>query len=430
MRADDWPQWLGPKRDGIWREDGILAKFPSGGPTVLWKKEIGPGYTGPAVVGDRVYVMDRDGKQPTRGSESPGKAGLDGKERLWCLNAGTGAVIWKDECECTYRIACPFGPRTTPIVHEGKVYTYGAMGDLRCLDAATGKLVWHRSVLADYKCKPPVWGYASHPHIEGDKVIVLVGGEGSAAVAFQKDTGKEVWKSLTVKEVGYAPIMTVVAGGKRQVIVWHTEAINALDPENGSVFWSIKFPEEVEPVRPGIAVSTPLQVGDALFITAPHHGSIMLGLDKTKPGARVLWKGKTNTIDKTDALHSLMSTPAIKDGHVYGVCAFGELRCLDAKDGKRLWETFAATAKKKAFLASAFIVQQGDRFFVFNDLGDLVIANLTPKGYEEIDRAHLLEPTMLSRGRDVVWSHPAFANRCVYARNDKEIICVSLAAFE
>ena len=131
----------------------------------------------------------------------------------------------------------------------------------------------------------------------------------------------------------------------------------------------------------------------------------------------------------TDALHSTMSTPFLEDGYIYGVCSYGQLRCLKAETGERIWETLKATTPdgKEMRWANAFIVKNGDRFFLFNEKGDLIIAKLSPKGYEEISRAHLLEPTNTSARRDVLWSHPAFANRCVYARNNKEIICVDLA---
>src|SRR5205823_709716 len=138
------------------------------------------------------------------------------------------------------------------------------------------------------------------------------------------------------------------------------------------------------------------KVGDLLFFTSPHHGSLLLQLAADKPGARVLWKGKSNNVAKPEGLHSLMSTPIVKNGHVYGVCAFGELRCLKLDTGERLWETYAATTGKKTFFGTAFLVVQGDRFFIFNEKGDLIIAKLTPQGYEEIDRAHLLEPTLTS----------------------------------
>src|SRR5205085_6316544 len=120
------------------------------------------------------------------------------------------------------------------------------------------------------KLKLPVWGYAAHPLLDGDRLISLAGGEGSAVVALDKDTGKELWRALTVEEVGYAPPMIFEAGGKRQLIVWHTEAINSLDPATGKVYWSVKFPADGEPERPGITTATPRKEGDLLFVSAPH----------------------------------------------------------------------------------------------------------------------------------------------------------------
>lgn len=424
--ADDWPQWLGPRRDGVWRETDILDKFPPGGPKVQWRAEIGPGYTGPAVAGGRVYVMDHQGDPLPKGKEFV-KGGLAGRERILCLDAADGKLLWKHEYDCTYKIAYPQGPRTTPVVHQGKVYTLGAMGDLLCLDALSGKVFWSKNFPADYKAKPQIWGWASHPLVDGDKLFCLVGGEGSAVVAFHKDTGKELWKALTVEEVGYAPPIITEAGGKRQLIAWHTEAVNALDPETGKLYWSEKHPADVPPERPGISTATPLRYGDMLFFTTPHHGALMLKLAADRPAATVVWRGKSNNLAKPDGLHALMGTPAIHDGHVYGICTFGELRCLKTETGERVWETYEATEGKKAMSATAFLVRQGERFFIFNDKGYLIIAQLTPKGYKEIDRAKLLEPTLYSRGREVVWSHPAFANRCVFARNGKEIICVALS---
>jgi outer membrane protein assembly factor BamB len=421
--ADDWPQWQGPKRDGVWRESGIVEKFPPGGPKVLWRAELGGGFAGPAVADGRVYVMDRRGEMLGKGKEGPPKGGLKGKERILSLDAADGKPLWVHEYDCDYRILYPSGPRSTPVVHQGKLYSLGAMGDVFCLDAAKGKVHWHKRLLDEYKAKTPLWGYAAHPLVDGDRVICLAGGAGSAVVALHKDTGKELWRALTVEEIGYAPPMIFEAGGKRQLIVWHTEAINSLDPETGKLYWSEKFPLN-EPVRPAITVGTPRLEKDLLFVSSPHHGSLMLKLAADRPAATVLWRGKSDNLAKPDGLHSLMSSPVLRDGHVYGVCNFGQLRCLKADTGKLLWEH--QTSERKALATTTFLIPQGDRFFLFSDQGDLIIARLTPKGYEEIDRAHVLEPTLFSRGRDVVWSHPAFANGCVFLRNDKEIRCLSL----
>jgi hypothetical protein len=155
----------------------------------------------------------------------------------------------------------------------------------------------------------------------------------------------------------------------------------------------------------------------------------MLHLDPQHPAATVAWRSKKASERDTDALHSIIPTPFLEDGYIYGVCSYGQLRCLKADTGERLWETLQATTPdgKEMRWANAFLIKNGGRFFLANEKGDLIIAKLSPKGYEEISRTHLLDPTNHDPGRDVVWSHPAFANRCVFARNDKEIVCADLA---
>jgi outer membrane protein assembly factor BamB len=433
-RADDWPQWLGPRRDGIWRETGILKTFPKEGPKVRWRTPIGGGYAGPAVAGNRVYVTDRilaEGIQNPASGFAKNK--LPGKERVLCLDDADGKVLWKHEYDCLYEVQYPAGPRATPIVHEGKVYTLGAMGDLFCLDAGSGKVLWSKNFRKDYQADEPIWGFSASPLLDGDKLICVVGGPGSIAVAFHKDTGKELWRALSAKQPGYCPPVIIKAGGRRQLIIWHPEAVNSLDPETGNLYWSQPFE-----IGAGMTIPTPRQAGDRLFLTCFYNGSMMLKLDADKPGATLLWKGKSKNPEPrlTDGLHSVMCTPYLKDGYIYGVCSYGELRCLKADTGERVWKTFqATTGGDEERWSNAFIVAQDDRFFLFNERGDLIIARMTPKGYEELSRAHLLDPTnMMVQGQRskehpaVLWSHPAFAHRSIYARNDKEIICVSLAA--
>jgi outer membrane protein assembly factor BamB len=192
VRADDWPQWLGPQRDGVWRETGILEKFPEGGPKIRWRAPIGAGYTGPAVAGDRVYVMDRcsalTAKKPSAGV---GRGKIPGTERVVCLNEKDGQTLWTHEYDCLYTISYPLGPRTTPLVKDGHVYTLGAEGNLFCLEARTGKVIWSRELKKDYKVPAPMWGFSAHPLLEGQKLICMVGGKDTTVVAFDKDTGKE-----------------------------------------------------------------------------------------------------------------------------------------------------------------------------------------------------------------------------------------------
>jgi outer membrane protein assembly factor BamB len=432
--ADDWPQWLGPKRDGVWRETGIVKKLPADGPKVLWRTPIKGGYSGPAVAAGRVYVLDRVLAEGSQNPEDPfnRKAIIPGSERVLCLDEKNGAILWKHEYDCPYQISYPAGPRTTPVVAGGKVYTLGAMGDLCCLDAAEGKVVWSKKLPKAYKAAVPLWGFAAHPLVDGDRLICLVGGKGSAAVAFDKDTGKEIWRALSAPEIGYAPPLLIEAGGKRQLIIWHPKAVNSLDPKTGAVYWTEPFPRRGQ-IKAGMTIPTPRFTGGLLLVSAFYNGAMMLKLDADQPSAKVLWQqgGRSEEPDDTEALHAVMATPFIKDGYIYGVCSYGELRCLKAGTGERVWMTRQPTGGKVLRWANAFLVENGDRFFLFNELGDLIIARLSPKRYEEISRAHILDPTNSMAGfggpRLVLWSHPAFADRCMFARNDNEIVCVSLA---
>jgi outer membrane protein assembly factor BamB len=430
--ADDWPQWLGPKRDGVWRETGILAKFPKGGPKVRWRTPIGEGYSGPAVANGKVYITDRilakDAKNPDNAFER--KTRVQGVERTLCLNEADGKILWNHEYECEYQISYASGPRTTPVIADGKVYTLGAMGHLYCYDANNGKVLWSKDLLKTYIKTPPVWGVSGQPLIDGNRLICLVGGKGSTVVAFNKDDGKELWKNLTASEPGYAPPMIFDIGGKRQLILWHADAVNGLNPETGELYWSQVYNHK-KSLKAGMSIPTPRQDKDKLFFTCFYEGSLLLQFkDKVQPN--VVWQiqGRDVLPEDTQALHSVMVTPVIKDGYIYGVCSYGELRCIEEATGKRIWSTHKPVTGESTRWGNAFIVEQADRYFLFNELGDLIIAKFSPKGYQEIDRANILEPTNTMappKGRRVIWSHPAYANRSIYARNDKEIICVSLA---
>lgn len=418
--ADDWPQWMGPKRDGVWRESGILAKFPADGPKVLWREKVAGGYAGPAVAAGRVYVHDFLTNADTRKVSNPAaRPKIDGRERLLCLDAKSGKLLWKHEYPCTYKISYPAGPRCTPTVTGGKVYSLGAMGHLFCLDAQSGKVIWSKDFVKDYGATVAIWGYCGHPLVDGDKVFCVVGGPGSVAVAFDKDTGTELWKVLDAKDLGYAPPTLIEAGGKRQLLIWHAESLNSLDPATGKVYWSV-------PLAPsyGMSIMAPRQEGDYLFAGGIGFISALLKLDADKPGASVVWRGKPKM-----SIYPVNSTPLIEDGFLFGVDQPGALMAVKLHSGERLWETFApVTGDGKASSGTAFLVKNADRHFLFAETGHLVIARLSPKKYEEIGRAKILEPTSTAFGRDVVWSHPAFASRCMFARNDSEIVCVSLAA--
>ena len=424
VRAEDWPQWLGPKRDSVWRETGILDQFPPGGPPIRWRVKIGPGYSGPVVAQGRVYVMDRRPTPETTNPSDPFQRGtITGGERVVCLNAADGAILWQHQYGCVYTVSYPAGPRAAPLVANGRLFTLGAEGNLFCLDAATGRVIWSHDFKKEFGVPTPMWGFAGHPLLAGDKLICLVGGAGTTLVAFDPDTGKEQWRALSTAEPGYSSPILCEAGNARQLVLWQPEGANSLDPQTGRQYWFVPFKS-----RSGLTVSTPRYRDGLLFFTSFYNGSLILEMQPEKPAATVLWKTEKGGEKDTTHLNSILCTPFLEGGYIYGVCSYGQLRCLDARTGRRVWESFKATTDGQPVRwANAFIVKNGNRFFLFNEHGDLIIAKLSPSGYEEISRAHLLEPANKDPGRPVVWSHPAFANRRIYARNDRELICADLA---
>ena len=417
--ADDWPQWMGPQRDAVWRESGIVERFPAEGLSVKWRTPIHGGYAGPAVARGRVFVPDYVRRKGDAANNPGTRSNISGSERLLCLDVETGDVVWKYEYNCPYEISYPAGPRVTPTVDGDRVYSLGAHGHLACLEIKTGDVVWKRHLEEDYKTKAPVWGFSAHPLIDGEKLICIVGGKGSVAVAFNKKTGKEIWRSISASESGYCPPSIIEAAGKRQLLIWDADKVNSLDPESGKVYWSVALKPSY-----GMSIAQPRKYKNFLFASGIGNISGVIQLDQEKPDAEIYWRGNNR-----NSAYCSNATPFIQDGTVYAVdCEKSSLIAFDLESGDRHWATKKpAIGDKRGRHGTAFIVKHEDRFFLFSETGDLILANLTPDKYEELGRFHVLEPTGEAFGRDVVWSHPAFANRCVFARNDKEIVCVSLA---
>ena len=415
-QADDWNQWLGPDRNGQWHESGITKSFSESGPKVLWRKEIAGGYAGPAVSDGRVYVTDYviSSGDPT---PNPGKKSeLDGKERVHCFDIKTGDTIWTHEYECPYNLSFASGPRATPTVDKDRVYTLGAEGNLFCFNAKNGHVIWSKDLKKDYQMElAPHWGFTGHPLVDGDTLYCLVGGEGSVAVAFDKMTGVEKWHALTAKHPGYCPPTMIQAGGTKQLLIWHSESLNSLNPETGQLYWSFKMKPAYE-----MSVIAPIKHGDYLLSTALQGTSLLLKLDREKPAATEVWRNK--------GIHPDHNPPLIVDGHIYGVDVNGHLRCIELETGKRIWESTATmTGGRPANSTTGFIVKNDDHYYITTEQGELIIAKMSPDGFQELGRTKMLEPTTATFGRQVVWSHPAFALKCVFARNDKQLVCISLA---
>jgi outer membrane protein assembly factor BamB len=407
----EWPQWRGTTRDGVWQQPGLVAKFASSQLKPRWRVPLGGGYCGPTVGGGRVFVMDRLVEPAPQ-------------ERVHCLDWKTGRHLWTYAYECDYAgLSYADGPRASVTVSDGRAYALGAMGHLHCFRAATGDLLWSKDLRKQYQVQLPMWGIAAAPLIEGDLVIFQIGGKDSCLVALDRKTGAERWHALPDKASYSAPII-IDQAGKRVLVCVTGDRIVGVDPQSGQLYWEYPFPAHVVV----ISIATPVVSGDRLFVTNFYEGCVMLRLLTDRPAVEKLWQRRGANERQTDGLQSIISTPLMLGDYVYGVDAYGELRCLDAKTGDRLWESLDAVPRNR--WATIHFVRNGDKIWMFNERGQLIIAQLSPKGYREISRAQLIKPTLgqLPQREGVCWSHPAYAYRHVFARNDEELLCASLAA--
>ncbi len=426
LHAEDWPQWRGPARDGIWRETGILEAFPEDGLEVTWRQEIGNGYSGPAVADGRIFVTDF---LPDEGKK------LTGRERIHALREETGEILWTHTWEASYGpllVSWATGPRATPTVDGDRVYALGAVGHLLALEAATGKVLWEKDYAGELDASIPIWGTASAPLVFGDLLICITGAEPDGKViAFDKRTGEERWRAISSdQEMGYGQPLIVDRGGRLQLIIWHPHAVTSLDPESGEEYWSVPWE-----VPMGMTVATPVLDGEHIFFSQFYRGSMMLRFAEDEPAASIVWQrhGESEMPADTVALHSMITTPILEGDRIYGVDSYGELRGLEASTGDRVWAHAGATRQGR--WGTAFMVRNADRYFMNNGAGELLIARFEPDGFVEIDRTQLIEPTSKSgqsprRDAEVIinWSHPAYANRHVITRNDGTILRASLAA--
>ena len=404
LDAEDWPQFRGPNRDAAWNESGTLEVFPSEGLKVRWRATIGPGFSSPVVAQGRVYITDCRLEKPTA------------EERVLCFDEKSGQPLWNHH----YFVAYPEwafdpnggGPRATPIVQDGRIYTLGAMGHLFCLDAVSGKVVWEKDLARDYGVKE-FTGITASPLIDNDLLILYMCGKPDACVvAFQKTTGQEVWRALD-DAFSYSSPLVITSGGARQLIVWTQDGVTSLHPGTGKIHWREEFRTPGDQI-----VSSPVFLNHRLLI-----GGLMFKLDDKEPRASILWP-ELKPVAKRILCDTC--TALLQGDYIYSGKSSGALVCLEADTGREIWSTSAVTAAGHG--ASMHLTPNGDSVLIFTDEGQLIRARLSPKGYEELTRSPLIKPTYSFGGRLVVWPPPAYANRQVFVRNDLEMICASLAS--
>lgn len=385
--AADWPQWLGPNRDGSSPETVAPWTTP---PKVLWKQPVGEGHSAPVVADGKVYLFS--------------KVADKDDEQVEAFDAITGKLLWTQACQRgEFKGLFGNGPRGTPTVHKGRVFTFGITGVLTCLDAASGKRLWQANTLKDYQAANLFFGVSGSPLVEGDRVVVNVGGKGASVVAFDTGSGEEVWKSLDDK-ASYSSPIAIDQGKSRQIVFLTAKGLVGLAPRDGSVLWQFPFQDTINE-----SSTTPVLVGDLLIGSSITLGTVGLKLDGAKVEKQWL----------TPDLSCYFSTPvAVGKEHVYLVTGSllakqARLHCIEAATGKKLW-----TRKDKVGTYHATLLCTGDnKLLLLEEAGNLALVDPDPKEYRELARAKICGNT---------WAHPALANGRLYVRDAKELICVEI----
>ncbi|MFW5820525.1 MAG: PQQ-binding-like beta-propeller repeat protein, partial [Bacteroidota bacterium] len=397
----EWPRFRGKFNSGIWHTDLNIDTLTPANIKKLWEADLKPGYSGPTVSDQKVFVMDYDRESS--------------KERVLCFDESTGEKNWEYEYPVDYAIVgYPVGPRASVIIENDQAFSFGTMGHLHCFDSRTGEIKWFVNTLEEYNNRIPIWGLATSPIIEEGLVIVQIGGVPDACVvAFNMDSGKEVWRALE-DEASYSTPIIIQQGDKKVMLIWTGESIAGLNPSTGEIYWKIPF----EKKKMIMNVASPVWSSPYLFLTAFFDGSILLKLDHEKPSAEPLWHKAGKNERETIALHSTISTPIIKEGYVYGIGSYGELRCLDLLTAERIWEDKSLVRQGR--WSNIHFVRQGEKVWGFNETGEMILGELTPAGFKNYGKVNLIDPVRISpnpRG-GVCWAIPAFYGNRVIVRND------------
>ncbi len=430
LSGDDWPHFLGPYGDTSMHEENIQISFPDSGFPLLWKRTIGGGYSGPAVVDGRVFIMDRlaEPYRPGKVEGNPNfiRAEIPGQERVSCVDSVSGALIWEYVYDCPYTTVFPYaiGPRCTPTVVGRYVYTLGAEGNLFCFNASDGRVIWSKDFKTDYALDIPEWGCAAHPLAYKDLLICIVGGDGSTVVAFDQRTGEERWRALSSSKPGYCPPTKAKIHGVEQLLVWHGDALVSLDPSTGTRHWDAG----IKPLY-GMSIGAPRVHGDLVHVMGYNNVSAAIRVGKDHRTAEVIWGPEPRK-----GVAGVLNTAHLdEDGYLYSAGGRRDFYCVDIRTGARVWESplplLNRHGKRSTSWPSAFTFHHtpSNKTFIYNDHGELISADLTPAGYRELSRTQLIEPTHRVGGRILVWSAPAFAEGRVYVRNDQEMRCYDLS---
>ena len=389
VQADDWPQFLGPRRDGVSDEKGLLETFGKDGPKIVWQRDVGEGYSGPAIAGERLILFHR----------------VDAEEVVECLHAVTGKPIWKFAYPTNFvdGQTSVNGPRATPVIVGGNVIALGAEGALHCLTLDKGVKTWSHSLTQEYKTKLGYFGIGTSPVVEQNLVLVNVGGPKAGIVAFDLRDGKESWKATNDPASYSSPVVCTVNGARLAVFFTRTGAV-VLDPKSGAVLYQQRWRARIDA---SVNAATPLVIGDlAFFSTSYETGALLLKL--RKDGADKVWEDE-------EIMSNHYNTCVYHEGHLYGFHGrqeFGpSFRCVELKSKKVKWD-------EQNFGCGSMIRADG-RLIVLTEKGDLCLVQATPAAFRETGRVRLFEAGPCR-------AQIALANGRLYARDQKKLLCVDL----
>jgi len=388
LAAADWPQFLGPARNGVYAGTPLNEKWPAAGPRVLWRKQVGSGLSGPVVSGNHLILFHRVGD----------------REVVESFDALTGAPQWQHGYPTAYRDDFGFdeGPRAVPVVADGLVFTYGAEGKLHAVDLSTGKPVWSVDAMREFDVDKGYFGAAGSPLIEGGRVIANIGGKKGGIVAFDAKTGKVSW-TATTDAASYSSGVAGTIQGTRYAIFLTRAGLVGLDPASGQV--KFQRPWRARQAA-SVNAATPIVVGNRIFVSAEYGpGAGVLQLDGTK---------LTDVWASDDALSNHYATSVLHEGRLYGFHGrqeFGPVfRAVDFATGKVLWST--------PRFGAGSVTLAGNRLVILRESGQLVVAAASAASFQQIAAAQILPAT--------VRAYPALADGILYVRNDNTLIAVDL----
>ena len=381
-----WTNFRGPNRDGNYQEMGILTQWPSQGLSPIWKQPIGQGYASFVIADGRAYTIEQ----------------RRGQEFVTAYDVATGREQWKQGWTALYSDSTGDGPRSTPTWDEGRLYALGATGELRCLDAKSGAVIWGKNILKDNQAENLSWAMAASPLIVDDKVVVLPGGSGGkSVVAYNKMTGAPVWRALDDPQAYVSPMLATLAG-RRQIVVVSSSRVVGLVPEDGSLLWSYPWNTSM-----GINVSQPIVVSGNRFFISSGYGKgaalVEVGGSGKNLSARTIWEN-TNMKNK-------FNSSVIHDGHAYGLDE-GILTCVNVNTGERKWKG-GRYGYGQVVLASGHLI-------VLAENGELVLVRATPAQHSEIARFQAIQ------GK--TWNYPAIAGGRLLVRNANEMAAFNIAS--